>query len=104
MIWDAVVEVEERLGLPGDVGGACFGDALLRPKKLFLVDTDEADGEDMLGTGGVVSMLRGWLFFVIALTTVAENDLDLGRAARKPGRGPAADSSRGIGDVMLREG
>jgi hypothetical protein len=103
VICDADVEVEDRLRLAEEAGGVCFGDDL-RPNRPFFDETGVDDGEAKAGTGGVVTMLNGWAFFVMTLATLAENDLDLGRAARKPGRGPATDSSRGIGDVMLREG
>jgi len=54
-------------------------------------------GEYTLGTGGAVTIDNGASIFVMALEIVAENDLDRGRAARKPGRGPAELSLSSIG-------
>lgn len=69
----------------GEVGGVSFGDRVKNP---------------FFGMGGAVSICKS--VFLIALDTEAEKDLDRGRAARKPGLGPAVDGSSIVGEVTLR--
>jgi hypothetical protein len=89
-----MVEVEPRAAFFGETGGVFLGD---RPKNPFLADA----GDGRVGIGAVVLIVRGSLFELIAFETDAENDLDRGRAAKKPGRGPAVESSVGGGEVTL---